>query len=209
VEPLLRLSAVSVFYAGVRVLDHIDLAIQPGEVVGLTGPSGAGKSTLALTILGALPREAKFEGTVSYRGAYMGPVFQEPSGALHPMLSAGRQVMEAARVRCGGNSGARRVLSLAAFKDAGLDADRVFSAWPHQLSGGERQRVLIAQAIVGRPELLIADEPTASLDTATRSGILDTLRALRTSMLFITHTPELLRGFASRILALRNGRLHG
>jgi ABC-type glutathione transport system ATPase component len=197
-----------VLYSGRLVLDRIDLSIDRGEVVGLTGSSGAGKSTLALAILSALPREARLEGSITWRGRHMAPVFQEPSGALHPMLSAGRQVMEAARVRCGGTARARRGLAESALADAGLDSRRVFSAWPHQLSGGERQRVLIAQAIVGRPELVIADEPTASLDATTRSGVLETLFGLGTALLFITHSPDLLRGFASRILRLRDGRLH-
>lgn len=206
-EPLLRLSGLSVSYSGRDVLRAIDLEIQPGEVVGLTGTSGAGKSTLALAILQALPPEAVVTGAIDYRGAYVGPVFQEPNGALHPMLTAGRQVMEAARVRCGG--GDLRALARIALSEAGLRPDRVFSAWPHQLSGGERQRVLIAQAIVGRPELLVADEPTASLDAETRCGVLETLKSLKTSMLFITHSPDLLRGFAKRVLQLKDGRLHG
>jgi ABC-type glutathione transport system ATPase component len=202
------LSSVSVSYPGRHVLDNIDLEIQAGEVVALTGSSGAGKSTLALAILRALPSSARVEGRIEYRGAWIGPVFQEPSGALHPMLTAGRQVMEAARARCGGDSRSHRDLAFTALKDAGLLPERVFSAWPHQLSGGERQRVLVAQAIVGRPELLIADEPTASLDSHTQAGVLDTLRSLGASMLFITHSPGILQGFAHRTLILRNGRLH-
>jgi ABC-type glutathione transport system ATPase component len=201
------LSGVSVSYAGRQVLDGIDLALAPGEVVCLTGPSGAGKTTLALAILRVLPRSATLEGAVSYRGAHIGPVFQEPSGSLHPMLTAGAQVREAARVRCR-DKREWNALAVDALAHAGLDPRRVFHAWPHQLSGGERQRVLIAQAIVGRPELLIADEPTASLDAETRAGVLETLRGLKAAMLFITHTPHLLRGFAHRTLTLRDGRIH-
>ena len=207
-EPLLRLNGVSVWYSGLRVLDRIDLVMAPGEAVAVTGPSGAGKSTLALAILNALPSEARIEGAIAYCGKHIGPVFQEPSGALHPMLSAGRQVMEVARTRCGGDSRSQRALAVEALGDAGLDPARVFGAWPHQLSGGERQRVLIAQAIVGRPELLIADEATASLDAETRSGVLDTLRTLGSSLLFITHAPHLLRGVVHRTLRMRDGRLY-
>jgi peptide/nickel transport system ATP-binding protein len=197
-----------VSYAGRPVLDRIDMSIDPGEVVGLTGPSGAGKSTLAFAILNALPGNAAIEGSISWRGRHMAPVFQEPSGALHPMLTAGRQVMEAARVRCSGDARVMRSVAESALDDAGLDHRRVFSAWPHQLSGGERQRVLIAQAIVGKPDLMIADEPTASLDAATRSGVIDMLQGSGAALLFITHSPDLLRGFATRTLCLRDGRLH-
>ncbi len=216
VTPILRVSHLSVWYRERgqpprRAVHSVDLAVQPGEVIGISGRSGSGKSSLAQAIAGILPCGAETEGQIEYRGRGLGIVMQEPSSALHPMLTVGRQVMEAAKARVRGPVRECRDLGLAALQLAGLDADRYFGAWPHELSGGQKQRVLLAQTFVGNPQLIVADEPAVSLDALARADIMETLRSLRaaagTAMIFITHTPNLLRGFADRLLVMDAGGL--
>lgn len=216
VNPLLAVVNLSVGYSGTSsgpctVLRNINLAMQAGEVIGIRGPSGSGKSTLALAILRALPRNAKVEGTIAFRGTALSPIFQEPLGALHPLLTVGRQICEAIRARRGLTGKECRAEAEAALGQAELEPREVFGAWPYELSGGQRQRVLIAEAIAGRPDLVIADEPTASLDAVTQHAIMALLSGLKArlgmSMIFITHTPALLDGFAERMLNMREGRL--
>lgn len=216
VEPLLRIVNLSVRYrdrlsAPAGALQNVSLTMGTGEVIGITGPSGAGKSTLALAVLQALPRTAIVEGTIEFRGTALAPVFQEPLGALHPLLTIGRQIREAVRARRGWNATRCRAEAEASLEQAELDPHEIFGAWPHELSGGQRQRALIAQAIAGRPELVIADEPTASLDSVTRFAIMNLLKSLKArlgmSMIFITHSPALLGGFAERMFIMREGRL--
>ena len=209
----MRITNLSVWYRAqsierLQALHNINLTMDPGEAIGIVGASGSGKSTLALAILQALPRNADLHGLIERTGA-VAPIFQEPSGALHPLLTVGRQIAEAAyarhrcpMVRC-------RSEAEAALRQAGLDPREIYGAWAHQLSGGQRQRVLIAQAIVGQPQLIVADEPTASLDSITRAAILDLLKdlknRLRMSLLFITHSPELLTGLTDRVVTMREG----
>ena len=146
------------------------------------------------------------------RGRRLSIIWQEPKAALNPVLRCGRQVAEVVRAHhafswreC--QDAARKMLSEVDLPGRAVDA------YPPQLSGGHLQRVVIAQARVCRPALVIADEPTASLDTAAEAGILDLLRQWQaqsqTAFLFITHQPRLLAGFASRTLALREGQMHG
>ena len=216
VTPILRVSQLSVWYRERgqpprRAVHSLDLIVQPGEVLGISGRSGSGKSTLAQAIAGILPCDAATEGRIEYRGRGLGIVMQEPSAALHPMLTVGRQVMEAARARGQGGTRVCRELAIGALQRAGLHPGSHFGAWPHELSGGQKQRVLLAQAFVGNPQLIVADEPAVSLDALARAEIIETLRLLRagagTAIIFITHTPNLLRGFADRLLVMDAGGL--
>jgi len=209
-------------------LAGVSLDLKPGEVLGVLGESGSGKSTLASAILRLLPPNGHITGgTVlldgkslsqstsaelrQIRGGRLALIFQEPSLALHPTMRAGEQV--------------RQVLAAHGFPKSALkektrqiftqifpqDAERISRSYPHQLSGGQRQRVLIAQAIACNPAVIIADEPTASLDPTTQLEILDLFRDIRKrlglAMIFITHNPALLSGFADRVLILYGGRV--
>lgn len=213
----------------VRAVNGASFAIAPGEVVGLIGESGCGKSTTALALLRLLPAtHCMIQGSVllrgrdllaldepqleAIRGSEIALVFQEPSLALHPMKRVGDQVADVLwvhrgwdRVRCRG--GARAALAEAALDDS----DRIFRAYPHQLSGGQRQRVVIALALACKPALVIADEPTASLDAPTQAEILQLFRELkerhRIALLLITHNPAILAGLADRVLVMYAGKI--
>src|SRR5213080_3042889 len=200
-------------------LNGVSFGLLPGEILGVLGESGSGKSTLAVSLVRLLPGngeiirgavhfegkdllQAKLEELQQIRGRRISLIFQEPSLALHPTMRAGEQVRQvlaahSSQGKSGLNEGTRQVFA-EVFPE---EVDRILRSYPHQLSGGQRQRVLIAQAIVCGPSVVIADEPTASLDPATQMEILGVCRTLRKNlglaMIFITHNPALLGGFRS------------
>ncbi|MFZ4519751.1 MAG: ABC transporter ATP-binding protein [Microthrixaceae bacterium] len=203
----------------VRALDAVDLEVHGGELVALVGPSGSGKSSL-LAVAGALltPTDGRvlLDGLevesmgpaelAAVRRDHLGFIFQ--SGGLFPSLTAMDQLLlvdhvRGRRARPGGEARARELLA-----EMGLE-DRADHR-PEQLSGGERQRVAIARALMGRPALLLADEPTASLDRARSAAIMEVLATQThrhgTATLVVTHDPEGLE-HADRVLELVDGRL--
>jgi oligopeptide/dipeptide ABC transporter ATP-binding protein len=233
-KPLLEVRDLCVTYFArngeiSRALSGVNFSIDASETLGVLGESGSGKSTLAAALLGLLPRGGvidkgvvRFEGRdllqasaaelQSIRGQRIGSIFQEPLLALHPALRIGKQV--------GNVLAAHQSISRRAIQEKSLqvletvfseDASRIADSYPHQLSGGQRARVLIAQAIACNPSLIIADEPTASLDPVTQLDIASLFRSLRVqsgiSMLLITHNPLLLAGSADRVLVLYAGRV--
>jgi oligopeptide/dipeptide ABC transporter ATP-binding protein len=210
-------------------LAGVSFHLMPGEIVGILGESGSGKSTLAVSLLQLLPGNGKITcGTVQFegkdllqalpeelrqvRGRRISLVFQEPSLALHPTMRVGEQVRQvlAAHSSLEKNALDERTREVFAWVFP-EETKRILRSYPHQLSGGQRQRVLIAQAIVCGPSVVIADEPTASLDPATQMEILGVFRTLRErlglAMIFITHNPALLFGLADRVLVLYGGRV--
>ncbi|MBM4130764.1 ABC transporter ATP-binding protein, partial [bacterium] len=225
---LLRLESFRLEFAGAErpVLDGLDLAVAAGEAVALVGPSGAGKTMLARAALGLLPRSARaggrvlWEGTearlrpggwAALRGGGLTWLPQEPLGALNPLLTVGAQVGEAARRHQRLDRAGARDCAAALLAELELPDPRgLLGAWPHELSGGMRQRVLLAAALACRPRLLIADEPTASLDTTVQRELLAVLdrvrRARGMALLFITHDRHLVPLVAGRCLELRDGR---
>ena len=230
---LLEIKDLTVQYAAMRqsvpALNGITFNVYEGEVVGFLGESGSGKTTLGLAILGLLPHGGRIvRGSIRFRGknllglgekeleqirgAGISMIFQEPELALNPVIRALDQVEEVihahrcwSRGRC--REEAQRVLA-----EVQLDKDpRLFSAYPHQLSGGERQRLVIAQALACRPALLIADEPSASLDSITQNKWLELMKDLRyrlgIAVLLITHNPAIFAGFADRVIVIYGGRI--
>jgi peptide/nickel transport system ATP-binding protein len=212
----------------VPALRQVDLDIASAEIVGVLGESGSGKSTLALSILGLLPESAHVDGSIFFegedlsnvaearwakvRGARVAMIFQEPSLSLSPVMRAGDQIAEVIRAHRSGSSKQRKQEVEAALKDAGIsDVNRIYRAYPHQLSGGELHRVAIAQALACRPALVIADEPTRSLDVTLQAEIQNALRDINrkygSALLFVTHNPALLAGFADRVLVMYAGRI--
>lgn len=210
---LLAVENLSVFYGDSPALRDFHLALNPGEIVALLGPSGCGKSTLGYAILGLLPTSASVQGSIRFqgrqilgapepelrriRGAQIALIAQEPSLALNPVLRIRTQLALVQRTP------KRKTNPGNPLGEAGLTPD-LAERYPHQLSGGQRQRVLIAQAIANRPALIIADEPTASLDAMSETAILRLFRGfqkdLGAAILFITHNPNILQGFADRIV---------
>ena len=210
-------------------LHEVSFSIEPHEVVGVSGPSGSGKTTVALALLGLLPANASVSGTIALggrdlgaldertrdaiRGSEIGIVFQESALALNPVLTVGAQIGDVVRAHTRSTRHETRDVVLGAMHDAGLtdDTARIYDAYPHELSGGQRQRILIAQAIVCRPALVVADEPTASLDAAARDEILRLIRRLNeehgTAFLIISHSAAVLERTAQRTLMMDCGRV--
>ncbi len=233
-EKLLEIRDLRIRYSCVdtpahQAVDGIQFEIAPGEVVGLMGESGCGKSSIALAILGLLPRETcEVRGSILFcgrelngmperalqeiRGAGISLMFQEPGISLSPVMRVGDQIAEVIHAHRGGNWKSCRAESESMLSRVGLTPTaRIFSAYPHQLSGGQCQRVVLAQALCCRPALLIADEPTASLDARSQADFLELLRSLKEesgiSILLISHTPEIQASLADRLLVMKEGRI--
>lgn len=231
---LLRVQSLNVEYylegrEPTRALKDVSFAIGYGETVGLMGESGCGKTTLASAVLGLLPRErTRISGSIRFcgdeimgmrenklrqiRGSGIAIVHQEPELALSPFLRAGEQVAEVVRAHRQWNRNQCREAASAALKRMGFaEPERIYHSFPHQLSGGQRQRVVFAQALVCEPALIVADEPTASLDARTQAEIiallLDIKKARQVSLLLISHTPEVQASLADRLMVMSEGRL--
>lgn len=232
--PLLEVDDLCVSYIGSgqmprTALSGISFRIRAGESLGIIGESGSGKSTLALSIPGLLPPDTSmvhgrifFRGTEmlrssgrilrKIRGALISMIFQHPGMGLNPFMRVRRQVAEVIHAHRGGPLSRSMEQADAILKRVFSDeSDELFEAYPHQLSGGQRQRVSIAQAFACNPELVIADEPTASLDAVSQAGLLEIFRECRTvsstSLVIITHNPAILPGLVDRVLVLRSGEL--
>ena len=177
-------------------VEDFSLQMEEGEVVGVVGESGSGKSMTAHALMGLIRRsEVDISGRALFGGAdllsmsrselrrYQGKelsiIFQEPMTSLNPTMKIGRQVEDALRVHTRLTGEERRARALEAMALAGLpEPEKLYACYPHQLSGGMRQRVMIAAALVLRPRLLIADEPTTALDVTIQAQILDTLKKI-------------------------------
>jgi len=211
-----------------RVVDGLSLDVPDGARVGLIGESGSGKSMTTLAVLGLLPHGARATGSIrldgrellgasehelaGLRGRVVGTVFQDPRTALDPVVTVGRQIAEPLRLH--GRVGRRdaRARAVAAAAEVGLpDPETVVDLYPHQLSGGQRQRVGIAMALINRPGLVLADEPTTALDVTTQAEVLALFQRLvdeqRTSLLFVTHDLAVLSRITDHAAVLSHGRV--
>ena len=216
-------------------VDALSLQIAPGQSLGLVGESGSGKSVTALAILRLLDPAAQVSGAIRFhapgssapvdllalpaepmrrlRGASIGMIFQEPMTSLNPVMPVGEQIAEAIRAHHPRQTRRQvRASTLEAMEAVALpDPARRASDYPHQFSGGQRQRILIAMAIVNRPALLIADEPTTALDVTVQAQILDLLQDLRErfnlAMLFISHDLAVVSRVADYVAVMRGGVL--
>ncbi len=225
-EPLVSIRGLRVAFRGAVALHGIDLDVLPGESLGLVGESGCGKSVTWLAALGLLPRTALVSGSVTLageeilnaapevldrvRGGRIAVIFQDPASSLNPVQRVGRQVAEAVRLHQGMEEPRAEALRL--LDQVGIpDAARRVDAYPHELSGGQNQRVMIAMALAGRPELLVADEPTTALDVTIQAGILDLLRRLQAdtgmALVLISHDLGVVAETCSRVCVMYAGRI--
>jgi peptide/nickel transport system ATP-binding protein len=211
----------------------LSFAIGPGEVLGLVGESGSGKSVTSLALMRLLPYQARVSGEILFtngngsarsllelpeeeirqlRGSSIAMIFQEPMTALNPVMRVGDQIAEAILAHGQASKSEAWERAVQGMNEVAIpDAERRARDYPHQLSGGMRQRVMIAMAIVNRPQLLIADEPTTALDVTIQAQILDLLAGLRAkfnlAMLFISHDLAVVSQVADRVAVMYAGSL--
>lgn len=227
---LLELQNVSVSIGSAQLLDGVSLRLDRGETLGLVGESGSGKSLTAMAAMGLLPLigghvnagSVRFDGQDlasltdrqrrALRGRRIGFVTQNPMTALDPVQRIGAQIDIVSRLHLGLTKQAARARTLELLAELRIpEARAVAEAWPHQLSGGMKQRIVIAMALAGDPELIIADEPTTALDVTVQAQIIQILAALvlekRVALLLITHDMGVVAQICDRVAVLYAGRL--
>ena len=213
----------------VRALSGVDLHVNPGETLGIVGESGSGKTMTALSLMGLLPQGGKVSsGSIildgqdltkmplhlkrKMRGTKVGMIFQDPLTSLNPTMKIGLQVCEPLRVHEKLSKRAALARAVEILKRVGMPRPEVvINNYPHQLSGGMRQRVMIAMALVCKPRILIADEPTTALDVTTQMQILDLIDELRDEykmgVILITHDLGVVAGHTDRVAVMYAGRI--
>lgn len=229
-SPLLSVEQLSVSFNDTQnVVDNISFSINAGETFALVGESGSGKSITALSVLRLQPNQAKLkahsinlqgENLVHWsemdlckiRGRQIGLIFQDPMSSLNPVMTIGSQIAEVIKIHftLSGELIEARVLELMQQVEI-PDPEQRIKDYPHQLSGGQRQRVMIAIALAGKPDLLIADEPTTSLDVTIQAQILALLKAIQQktgmALWLISHDLALVSTIADRVAVMQKGQI--
>lgn len=211
-----------------KIVLGASFSLKEGESMAIMGPSGSGKTTFALSLLGLQSKKIEVKGEIyflnknlsqmGYRekkkllGSEISMLMQDPSCSLNPFFSLGFHFYELLRKNKNLNNRAKKEKIGGALVEVGLkDKDYFLKAYPHQLSGGEKQRALIAMALINEPKLLIADEPTASLDLVIKVEILKLIQSLQSkkgfSLILITHDPLVAKKMCSKIYLIENQRL--
>jgi oligopeptide/dipeptide ABC transporter ATP-binding protein len=231
---LLEISNLKTYYnteeGMVKAVDGIDLWINKGEVLGLVGESGCGKSTVAMSILRLVPKPGKiYDGKIilegnnlfdideeemrEARGGKISIIWQDPMSSLNPVFTIGDQIAEAIKLHQNiQNKDEIKEKIIKLLDKVGIpDAERRLKEYPHEFSGGMRQRVMIAMALSCNPKLLIADEPTTSLDVTIQAQILDLMRDLQhefeSSILLITHNLGVIAEMADKVAVMYAGKI--
>ena len=226
---MLKIRDLHIGFGDGEAVHGIDLDMAAGERLGLVGESGSGKTVTALTVAGLIGRShAITSGTVEFmgrdllscprgelrklQGNEIGMVFQEPMTSLDPTMRIGPQVEESLLLHTDLSPAARKQRALEVMADVELPEPEVcYRKYPHQLSGGQRQRAMIAAAIINRPKLLIADEPTTALDVTVQAQILKLLHRINAEsgmgILFISHDLNVVRRLCERVAVMQNGRI--
>lgn len=233
-ESFLEISNLKTYFfteeGAVRAVDDVDLKIYPGEALGLVGESGCGKSTIALSILNLVPKPGRIiDGKIMFkgknlldlkedalreiRGGAISMIWQDPMSSLNPVFTVGSQIAEAIELHQEFKDEAEiwdRVATMLEKVEI-PDAKRRLKEYPHEFSGGMRQRVMIAMALSCNPKLLIADEPTTSLDVTIQAQILDLMRGLKrefgSSVLLITHNLGVVAELADKVAVMYAGKI--
>jgi oligopeptide/dipeptide ABC transporter ATP-binding protein len=227
---LLDVNDLSISYADTAkpVVNQLSFSVEAGQSLGIVGESGSGKTQTAMAVMGLLPANAIVSGSISfddqeflgaapevmnqYRACRIAMVFQDPMTALNPYVRIGDQLRRILLEHKICKPAEARDRTLAMLQRVGLpDAKRQYGVFPHQLSGGMRQRAMIGAALLGEPDLLVADEPTTALDVTVQAQILGLLRELRsqsnTALLLITHDLGVVAGNCDHMLMMDDGRL--
>lgn len=214
----------------IRAVNGISYDVAPGETLGIVGESGSGKSVSQYSLLGLLPSPpakvesgtARFEGVDllaatpaelrKIRGGRIAMIFQDPMTALNPYMRVGRQLMEPLLLHSTTSKAEARARAIAALGEVGIqDAESGLNRYPHEFSGGMRQRIMIAMALITRPALLIADEPTTALDVTVQAQILALIkqrqRDLGMAVMLITHDLGVIAATCDRVLVMYAGRI--
>ncbi len=231
--PVLEIDGLCISYfvrAGeIPAVVDFSLTLAPGESVGLVGESGCGKSTVAMAIMrymghngGIVGGSIKFKGRDmgemseeelrKLRGSQIAMIYQEPMAALNPSMTIGKQLMEVPIIHEDASQSEAYDLALEMLRDVHLpDPERVMEAYPHQISGGQQQRVVIAMALLGKPSLLLLDEPTTALDVTVEAGIVELIaelsRRYNTALLYISHNLGLMLEVCDRIGVMYSGEV--
>jgi len=227
--PVLDIADLAIEIHGNEIVDRVSMSIPPRQVVALVGESGSGKSLTALSILKLLPDVARIAGghvslkgvdltalsdarLAAVRGNNVSVIFQEPIASLNPLMHVGTQIEEALRLHRNVSADVARREAIAMMARVGIsDAPRRAVQFPFELSGGMCQRIMIAAALICRPALLIADEPTTALDVTIQAQILELMRTLRdeagTAILLITHDMGVVADLADQVYVMYGGRI--
>jgi len=232
-SPLLEIRDLHVHFRTrdgiVRAVEGARLSTERGRTLGIVGESGSGKSVMALTVMGltrfpnaSISGEIEFDGTDlvtlpesqmrAVRGRRIAMIFQDPLSSLHPLFRVGWQIVEAIQTHEDISKKAARARAIEALREVGIpSAERRIDSYPHELSGGMRQRVMIAMALVLKPDVLIADEPTTALDVTVQAQILDLIRRLKneynTAVVMITHDLGVIAEIADEVAVMYAGRV--
>lgn len=219
---------LKVSFSGVQVLHGINIDIDRGETLGLVGESGCGKSVTWLAALGLLPGKTSVAGSVrvdgqelinaprhvqeGVRGGRIAMIFQDPSSSLNLVKKVGPQIVESLSLHRGLKGNAARLEAIRLMERVGIpDAARRFDLFPHEFSGGQCQRIMIAIALAGEPDVLIADEPTTALDVTIQAQILDLLNQIRQetgmAIVFISHDLGAVSQICERVCVMYAGRI--
>ncbi len=214
----------------VRAVDGVSFCIDRGETLGIVGESGSGKSVACLSLLGLVPQPpGRIEGAGAVlegidllrcpqevlrgiRGRRVAMIFQDPMTSLNPYMTIEEQLMEPLLIHEKIGRAAAARMALQALQEVGVpEAEQRIRSYPHQFSGGMRQRVMIAMALIGKPDLLIADEPTTALDVTVQAQILDLIaqqqRQRGVAVIFISHDLSVVAGFCDRVMVMYAGRV--
>jgi len=228
---LLEVASLSVSYqtrrGSVRAVNDVSFELERGRCLGIVGESGSGKTQTCLAIAGLLSADAAVSGSVRFqgrelvgasrrtfnelRGKDIAMVFQDPMTALTPHLTVGSQLCEVLKVHEGTRGSAARRRALEIMERVRIaDPERRFDMYPFELSGGMRQRVMIALALILRPALVLADEPTTALDVTVQAEVISTFRAViehtGTSLLLVTHDLGVVAGLCDSVMVMYAGR---
>ncbi len=219
---LLNVNQITIAFKSKIVVENLSFTIDRGESLGIVGESGSGKSATALGIMGLLPSTGRvIKGTIEldgdnllttkdkYRGRRLGMIFQEPMSSLNPLFTCGYQIKETILRHQKVNDRQAEEQLLALLTEVQL-IHQLRHRYPHQLSGGQLQRMMIAIALAGNPDLLIADEPTTALDVTVQAAILELLNNLRRSrnmaLIFISHDLSVIRQVCDNLVVMYGGR---